>query len=225
MDKAVLLLSGGIDSTTLLRYLVERMAVSQVHALTFCYGQKHSRETAMARWQAGATGVAEHKHIDMSFFGELASSGSALTDPSVPVPDLRDLGENERRQPATYVPNRNMVLLSIAGGYAESVGIGDVFYGAQAQDEYGYWDCAPEFVERINAVFGLNRRRPVTVHAPFAGMGKAEVVKIGLALGVDYSHTWTCYRGETEPCEGCPSCVERAAAFSKVGAKDPLLNG
>ena len=94
--------------------------------------------------------------------------------------------------------------------------------GAQAQDEYGYWDCTPDFVERINAVLALNRRQPVQVCAPFVGMSKGAVVRMGLALGVDYAHTWTCYRGEERPCGTCPSCVERRRAFETAGVADPL---
>ena len=109
-----------------------------------------------------------------------------------------------------------MVLLAAAASYAEAVGAGAVFYGAQAQDEYGYWDCTAAFVTRLNAVLALNHREPIVVHAPFADRAKREVVQIGLELGVDYGHTWTCYRGGDKPCGTCPSCVERERAFSAV---------
>jgi len=97
-----------------------------------------------------------------------------------------------------------------------------VFYGAQAQDEYGYWDCTSEFVRRINHVLALNRATPVTVHAPFVMLKKAETVKLGIELGVDFSRTWSCYRGGEKPCGVCPTCVERANAFAAAGAPDPL---
>ncbi len=138
------------------------------------------------------------------------------------VPDLDELTDAQRRQPPTYVPHRNLLFLSIAAAAAEGAGMQDVFYGAQAQDEYGYWDCTPEFVVGLNGVLGLNRDRAVRIHAPFVTLPKSEVVKIGLALGVDYTHTWTCYRGAEAPCGRCPSCVERAAAFRAAGTRDPL---
>jgi 7-cyano-7-deazaguanine synthase len=190
--------------------------VRRLYALSFIYGQKHSREIETAKWQAKAAGVSEHRIMDISVFGDLIAGSSALTDHSIAVPDLADVKRSQRKQPPTYVPNRNMVLLSIAAAYAEAKGCSDVFYGAQAQDEYGYWDCTVDFVRRINHVLRLNRGKAVTVHAPFAGKSKSEVLKIGLALGVDYSHTWSCYRGGRKPCGKCPSCVERQKAFEKA---------
>lgn len=222
MNNAVVLLSGGMDSATLLYYVKRRLKVRTLHALSFAYGQKHSRELEMARWQARRAGVREHRVIDISFFGGLVTGGSALTDKAIRVPDLTNLSGRQRRQPPTYVPNRNMVFLSLAAAYAEARGIRDVFYGAQAQDEYGYWDCTADFVERINHVLKLNRRKAIAVHAPFARMKKAVVLRNGLALGVDYSHTWSCYRGGKKPCGTCPTCVERAEAFRVVGVEDRL---
>jgi 7-cyano-7-deazaguanine synthase len=216
------LLSGGIDSVTLLHYIAGRLRVPTVYTLSLAYGQKHSRELEMARWQARAVGVAGHSAIDISFFAPLIAGASALTDTGREVPDLAQLDGEARRQPPTYVPHRNLLFLALAAARAEAVGAGDVFYGAQLHDEVGYWDCTAEFVDRLNSLLNLNRRRPVSVHAPFSGRTKSEVVKIGLALGVDYSHTWTCYRGEDRPCGSCPSCVERSAAFRARGAPDPL---
>jgi len=213
---AVVLLSGGVDSTTILHYVRKRLGASKVYAVSFLYGQKHSREVAMAKWQARAAKVLEHRIVDLSAFGGLIAGGSALTDRSISVPDLKDLKADQKRQPPTYVPNRNMILLSLAAAYAEAKGVRDIFYGAQAQDEYGYWDCTVDFVKKINDVLHLNRRKAVTVHAPFAGMRKSSVVKIGLELGVDYLHTWSCYRGRKEACGTCPSCVERKKAFKEI---------
>ena len=216
MKAAVVLLSGGVDSTTLLHEVKRRLGQGALYALSFRYGQKHARELEMARWQAQAAAVQEHREIDIDFFRDLTAGGSALTDATIAVPDLADLGADEMSQPPTYVPNRNMVLLSLAAAYAESKGVSDVFYGAQAQDRYGYWDCTVDFVARINDVLALNRGCPVTIHAPFARKRKADVVRMGLDLGVDYAHTWTCYRGGETPCGTCPSCVERDAAFSEA---------
>jgi 7-cyano-7-deazaguanine synthase len=225
MDKAVVLLSGGMDSVTLLYYLKERVRVASVHAVTFLYGQKHVREADMARWQAQRAGVAAHREVDMTFFGGLTGRVSALTGAGLPVPDLEDIEEARRRQPPTYVPNRNMTFLALAAAYAEAEGIQDVFYGAQAQDEYGYWDCTADFLTRLNHVFRLNRVKPVVVHAPFIDLRKSGILKIGLEIGVDYSHTWSCYRGGTKPCGSCPTCVERAHAFREAGGIDPLTGG
>jgi 7-cyano-7-deazaguanine synthase len=219
---AVVLLSGGVDSSTLLRVLRRERPDARLFAVSFFYGQKHARELACARWQAGAAGVAEHQVVDLAVFGAALAGPSALTDPARPVPDLEALAPAERDQPPTYVPHRNLILLSLASAYAESRGCDDVCYGAQRQDQYGYWDCTPEFVERLNRVLALNRRRPVRVLAPLAGLGKAEVVRLGLEAGVDFSRTWTCYRGADLACRACPSCVERLAAFQAVGVADPL---
>lgn len=216
IKSAVVLLSGGVDSTTVLHYVRKRLGVKQIYALSFLYGQKHSRELVMAKWQARVVNVLEHRVVDLSVFGGLIAGGSALTDRSISVPDLKDLKRDQRRQPPTYVPNRNMILLSLAAAYAEAKGVRDVFYGAQVQDEYGYWDCTVDFVRKINDVLGLNRRKPVTVVAPFVGMSKSAVIRLGLKLGVDYLHTWSCYRGRKEACGRCPSCVERLKAFKEI---------
>lgn len=220
MKKALILLSGGVDSATLLAYVRKRMEVSDVIALSFVYGQKHSRELDCARWQAAQLGATEHRIIDISFFGDLVEGSSALTDGSIPVPELDAVQAEDRMQPLTYVPNRNMVFLSLAAAFAEAREIADVFYGAQAQDEYGYWDCSQDFVRRINDLFSLNRKGRIRIWAPFAALPKSAVVKIGLELGVDYSHTWTCYRGGDKPCGTCPSCVERRRAFKDAGGED-----
>lgn len=224
IERAVVLLSGGLDSSTLLHYVVKWLGVGEVYALSFLYGQKHKRELDAAAWQARAAGVKAHDVVDMGFFGALTPGLSALTDATVSVPRLADLDESALTQPPTYVPNRNMMLLSVAAAYAEARGVRDLFYGAQAQDRYGYWDCTREFLERVNAVLALNRRTPVVVQAPFVGLRKADELRLGLELGVDYAHTWTCYRGGESPCGECPSCVERAGAFREIGAADPLAS-
>lgn len=216
----MVLLSGGIDSTTLLHYARGRLKVPCVYAVSFHYGQKHARELEMARWQARAAGVIEHREINISFYAQLVAGASALTDSAIDVPNLADIDKNQRSQPITYAPHRNMIFLALAAGYAEARGTRDVFYGAQTQDAYGYWDCTRDFVAGINDVLRLNRKEPVTVRAPFAGKRKSEVLKIGIELAVDYSHTWTCYRGESKACGTCPSCCERIAAFHEIGMED-----
>ena len=218
---AVVLLSGGMDSTALLHHVARNLRHAPVHALSFNYGQRHARELACAEWQAKAVG-AEHRVIDISFLDGVLAAGTVLVQSGASVPDLDDLSKDELAQPPTYVPNRNMILLSLAAAYAEANGIRHVFYGAQALDEYGYWDCTTQFVERLNQALALNRREAVTVHAPFIEMRKAESLKIGLELDVDFGHTWSCYRGGERACGTCPTCVERLKAFEEAGAVDPL---
>jgi 7-cyano-7-deazaguanine synthase len=208
---AVVLLSGGLEGRT------------PLHALTFNYGQRHAKELACAAAQASAVGAVKHAVIDISFLGDLLKEGSALLAGGAPVPDLKDLSEDELTQPPTYVPNRNMMLLSMTAAYAEAHGVQDIFYGAQAQDEYGYSDCTHDFIQRLNETLALNRKRPITVHAPFADHPKAETVRRGLELNVNLAQTWSCYRGDEQPCQTCPTCVERRNAFDANGVADPLL--
>ncbi len=221
----VVLLSGGLDSSVLLAEVARERGGANVHALSFRYGQRHARELEAAARQAAAAGVASHRVLDLTGFGDLVAAGTCLTEGGAAVPALAAIPEQGRDQPPTYVPNRNMVLLAVAAAYAEALGASTVWYGAQAQDEYGYWDCTAEFLERVNAVLALNRRTPVEVRAPFVRLRKADLVRRGAAWGVDFGQTWTCYRGGAVPCGECPSCVERARAFAEAGAVDPLTGG
>jgi 7-cyano-7-deazaguanine synthase len=220
---AVVLLSGGLDSTVLLHLVAQRLHSGPVHAVSFNYGQRHARELECARKQVELVGIATHQIIDISFLGELLKNNTALVAGGPPIPNLAELSDADRSQPPTYVPNRNMLLLSLAAAYAEANKIDDVYYGAQAQDEYGYWDCTRSFLKQINEVLSLNRRTPVTVHAPLIDNDKADNVRLGMELGVDFAQTWTCYRGDTIPCASCPTCVERHKAFSALDLRDPLL--
>ena len=219
--KAVIILSGGLDSTTLLHYVKKELKYDEIYALTFNYGQRHKKEIECAKYQATSVGCKEHKIIDISFFKDLTKGASALTDESIHVPHIKDvLGDP---QPITYVPNRNMILLSIATAYAESVGASDVFYGAQAHDTYsGYWDASPEFLDKINEVLSLNRRHIISIKAPFIHLKKRDLIALGLKLGVDYSRTWTCYNGKDKACGVCPTCSDRIKAWKDIGQKDPL---
>jgi 7-cyano-7-deazaguanine synthase len=221
-QSALVLLSGGMDSTVLLHDLALTRKGSRILAVAYDYGQRHARELECARAQAALLPLESFKIIDISFFGELVAAGTSLVAGGGTVPDLEELDESQLSQPPTYVPNRNMMLLSIAAAYAEAQGIRDVFYGAQVHDEYGYWDCTEVFLERFNAVLGLNRRDAVTIHAPFVGRKKHELVTLGMELGVEFAQTWSCYRGGELPCGSCPTCVERKKAFREAGLADPL---
>lgn len=224
MPSATVLFSGGLDSTVLLHYVVHERKDDPVFALSFRYGQRHDREIDMAAWQVrrlAAQARVEHHVCDLTALAEVVGGASALVNGGPEVPNLGDIAAAERAQPPTYVPNRNMVLLSLAAAFAEAHDCRIVYYGAQAQDEYGYWDCTRQFVDRINAVLALNRSEPVRILAPFVGRSKAEIVRLGLELGADFSHTWSCYRGGAIPCGRCPTCVERRNAFERAGAPDP----
>ncbi|MGC8739363.1 MAG: 7-cyano-7-deazaguanine synthase QueC [Candidatus Hydrogenedens sp.] len=218
----VLLISGGLDSVTLLHYLVKEESYKNVYGLSFLYGQKHSREIECAKWQMNSLSMKHHHILDLSVMAPLLKDGSALILGGKDVPQLKDIPVVERGQPPTYVPNRNMIFLAIGSAWAESLGVTDVFYSAQAQDEYGYWDCTESFVTKINQVFALNRKHCITIHAPFLKKSKKEILALGFQLGVDYAHTWSCYGGEETACGICPTCIERLNAFKAVGEKDPI---
>ena len=225
--KAVVVLSGGLDSTTLLHYVVKELEC-EVYPISFHYGQRHNVELEMAKWQVSKLkeegyNIHDLKIVDMGFMKELLRGSSALVDDSIDVPDMKDV-ENDS-QPITYVPYRNLMMLSIALSYAEAVGAEVVFYGAQRQDEYGYWDTTMEFIKRVNEVSMLNREHKIRIVAPFVNLNKAEEIVIGKELSVDYSKTWSCYVGlsdEGKACGKCPSCVDRITNFAKVGIKDPM---
>lgn len=217
MIDAVAIVSGGMDSVTLLHYLIKRQDKHPL-VLTFTYGQKHSREVDCARHQADLLGCA-HEVVDLGLLAR-AFASSSLVSSELDVPAMAAVQGDP--QPSTYVPNRNMIFLSIAAAWAETVGAGEVYYGAQRHDLYGYWDTTPDFLARINAVLGLNRQRRIAVLAPLVDHSKTDVLRLGLELGVNYAHTWSCYRGESAACGVCPTCAERLAAFAQVGIADPL---
>lgn len=211
-----------MDSTVLLHHVAKKLHAAPIHALSYNYGQRHDRELAAAEHQAREVCVDCHRTIDMPFIADFLKKGSTLLKGGAEIPDLDDLSPHQLSQPPTYVPNRNMILLSIAAAYAEAHGTASVYYGAQAHDEYGYWDCTVDFLERINRTLALNRDKPVVVHAPFIGLKKHELVSMGVDLGVDFAHTWSCYRGGEKACGTCPTCVERLKAFNEAGLEDPL---
>lgn len=213
-DTVVVIYSGGMDSYTLLH--VARARGLQVHALSFNYGQRHVRELESAAAVCESLSI-PHKVIDIRAMGEVMA-GSSLTS-EVDVPEGH---YEEDSMKATVVPNRNMILLSLATGYAVTVGAGAVWYGAHGGDHAIYPDCRPEFVEKMDAVCRVANYEPVAVEAPFMALDKGEILAEGLKLGLDYSQTWTCYNGRERACGRCGSCVERLEAFASHGVTDPL---
>ncbi|ERP86941.1 hypothetical protein Q666_03325 [Marinobacter sp. ES-1] len=203
-----------MDSFTLLH--LARSRGLKVHALSFNYGQRHVRELEAARAVCQAEGI-PHKVIDIRAMSEVMAGSSLTSDAEVPEGHYE-----EDSMKSTVVPNRNMILLSLATGYAVTVGAGAVWYGAHGGDHAIYPDCRPEFVEKMDAVCRIANYEPVGIEAPFMAMDKGEILAEGLKLGLDYSQTWTCYNGRDKACGRCGSCVERLEAFAAHGLEDPL---
>lgn len=224
MKKALVLLSGGLDSTTAL-YVAQEQGFDELYAITFEYGQKHDKEIKAAKAVAKAAGVKEHKFVKIMLN---QWDGCSLTDEKM---DIHDGDINRTTIPDTYVPARNMVFLSVAASYADALDITDIFIGVSEVDYSGYVDCREEFIRsmeqtiNLGTVLGAEKKQKITLHAPFMHMTKADEVRLGNRLGVDYSLTWTCYRGDKKPCGTCDSCLLRAKAFEEAGLKDPLFNG
>ncbi|NVD34260.1 7-cyano-7-deazaguanine synthase QueC [Marinobacter lutaoensis] len=213
-DTVVVIYSGGMDSFTLLHRALARGL--RVHALSFDYGQRHVRELACARQVCQALAI-PHKVLDIRAMSEVMSGSSLTSDIDVPEGHYE-----EESMKATVVPNRNMILLSLATGYAVTVGAQAVWYGAHGGDHAIYPDCRPEFVEKMDAVCRIANYEPVAIEAPFMHMDKGQILAEGLKLGLDYRHTWTCYNGRERACGRCGSCVERLEAFAANGVRDPL---
>ncbi len=224
MKKAVVLLSGGMDSTTVL-YMAKSQGY-EVCAISFDYGQRHYKELACAKAVAESAGVKEHIIINTNMN---AWGGSALTDANISVPDSNpDNNINRNKIPVTYVPARNMIFLSFAASYAEVIGAQDIFLGVSEVDYSGYVDCRQEFIDamenaiNLGTVCAVEEGRKIKIHAPLIHMSKADEIKLGIELGVDYGLTWTCYRGENLACGTCDSCSLRLKAFEEAGYADPI---
>lgn len=220
---AIVLLSGGLDSTTVLA--IAKSEGYEPHALSFRYGQRHSVELEAAARVARTQGVARHVivDIDLRVFG-----GSALTA-DIDVPKHNSDAEVAQDIPVTYVPARNTIFLSFALAYAETVGSGDVFIGVNALDYSGYPDCRPEYIAAFEAMAKLATRSGVegnrlTIHSPLISLTKAEIIRRGLELGVDYALTSSCYDPDQagRPCGQCDSCLLRLKGFAEAGSCDPL---
>jgi 7-cyano-7-deazaguanine synthase len=222
--RAVVLLSGGLDSATVLA--IARSQGYELYALSFSYGQRHSLELEAAKRVAEAIGVAQHRvaQIDLRVFG-----GSALTD-DIAVPKGRAAEEMSHGIPITYVPARNTIFLSFALAWAEVLESSDVFIGVNALDYSGYPDCRPEYIEAFEKMAnlatkaGVEGRQRLKIHTPLIALSKAQIIAKGIELGVDYALTSSCYDPSPagEPCGQCDSCLLRQKGFRENGLEDPL---
>lgn len=219
MRKAVILLSGGLDSTTCLA--IANQQGFACYALSFMYDQRHQSELVAARRIAKQYQVVEHRivQLDVGQFG-----GSALTDKTIAVPDY----QKPEQIPVTYVPARNPVFLAIALGYAEVIGASDIFIGANAIDYSNYPDCRPEFIQAFQTMANLATKvgvegKPIQIQAPLMQLSKADIIRWGIELGVDYGETVSCYQldEQGQACGRCDSCVLRHQGFAAAKIADP----
>lgn len=221
--KAVILLSGGLDSSTV--SAIVKNSGYDIFALSFAYGQRHNDEIEYAKFQAQDVGVIEHKivNVDLSALG-----GSALTDCNIDVPKDREEGKISSEIPITYVPARNTIFLSYALGYAEVIGANDIFIGVNAVDYSGYPDCRGEFIESFQKTANLATKvgvegEEIKIHTPLIDLSKAEIIKKGMELGVDYSNSLSCYDPvDGKACGACDACQLRLAGFKEANLKDPF---
>lgn len=225
-SRAVVLLSGGLDSATVLA--IARHAGHDITALSFDYGQRHKHELHAAEAVARSFNVTDHRlaRIDLRAFG-----GSALTDAVIDVPKDRDESAMSHGIPVTYVPARNTIFLSYALALAEVIGAADIYIGVNAVDYSGYPDCRPQYIEAFEQMANLATRAAVeghirlTVHTPLIHLPKTDIIRRGLALGVDYALTHSCYdpAADGKPCEHCDACLIRRRAFASLGMTDPVI--
>ncbi|OGX39321.1 MAG: 7-cyano-7-deazaguanine synthase QueC [Omnitrophica WOR_2 bacterium RIFCSPHIGHO2_02_FULL_50_17] len=219
MKKAVVLLSGGLDSATLLYYA--KAQGFQAYCLILDYGQRHQVEIEHAQRIARQAGV-PYKLVQLTFPWQ----GSSLLDRKMRLPRRKEI--NPQEIPSTYVPARNIIFLSLAASYAEAVGASAVFIGANAVDYSGYPDCRPEFFKAYQQALRKGtkagvQKKAVKICAPFVRKTKAEIIKLGAGLKVPYHWTWSCYRGGKRPCGKCDSCLLRRRGFEAAGLPDPLV--
>ena len=213
-EKVVVIFSGGMDSYTVLNKAIKDGF--DVYALTFDYGQRHVKEVQYAKKACEKLNI-QHKIVDISAINSIIA-GSSLTD-DIDVPDGHYESDSMKQ---TVVPNRNMILLSLAIGYAVSLEATKVYYGAHSGDHAIYPDCRPEFVEKMQNVAAIANYEPVDIAVPYINNDKIEILADGIAMGLDYSQTWTCYNGREKACGTCGACQERLEAFERNGLIDPL---
>ena len=214
MKKAVLIFSGGMDSYTLLHDLIT--AEYEVHALSFNYGQRHSKELDYASAACGNLDV-PHKVIDATAINELVQGSSLTSDIDVPEGHYE-----EESMKSTVVPNRNMIMMSMAMGHAVTIGASTVAVGVHAGDHAIYPDCRPAFISAMNEVAKFANYEPIQIIAPYLYMSKGEIAVRGKELGVDYSQAWTCYNGRDKACGKCGACQERMEAMTFAMIQDPM---
>lgn len=214
MAKVVVIYSGGMDSFTVLHRALRDG--HDVYALSFHYGQRHAKELDYAARVCSAQNI-PHKIVDIRSINQLLA-GSSLTD-NIDIPQGH---YEEESMKSTVVPNRNMILLSLAIGYAVSIDAETVYYGAHSGDHAIYPDCRPEFVRKMNEVSLIANYEPVRIEVPYLDNDKIAILADGLSMGLDYSNTWTCYEGRELACGKCGACVERLEAFAKNQVVDPL---
>ncbi|CAH1044818.1 7-cyano-7-deazaguanine synthase QueC [Halomonas sp. TD01] len=214
-SSTVVIYSGGMDSYTVLHRAIKEGL--DVHALSFDYGQRHTKELDIAKAVCKQHNI-PHQIVDIRAIHGLIDN-SALTNPDLSMPEGNYAADNLH---TTVVPNRNMILLSLAIAKAVNIGAARVDYGAHGGDHILYPDCRPEFVHAMNHVAGIANFEPVTLHVPYLTSSKADILRDGLAMGLDYRDTWTCYEGRALACGKCGSCHERLAAFAANDVVDPL---
>ena len=213
-QKVVVIFSGGMDSFTVLNLAAKQGL--EVFALSFNYGQKHKKELDYAARACTILGV-KHKVVDISAINQLIGGSSLTSDIEVAEGHYE-----EESMKSTVVPNRNMILLSMAVGYAVSISANKVYYGAHAGDHAIYPDCRPEFVHKMNAVCAIANYEAVEIVTPYLDVSKTAILTAGLEMGLDYNQTWTCYNGREKACGKCGACQERLEAFTENGISDPL---
>ncbi len=214
LEKAVVIYSGGMDSFTILNKA--KREGHSLYPLTFNYGQKHSKEIDFASRVCEELGL-PHKVIDITAINQLLLSSSLTSAQDIPEGHYAD-----SNMMSTVVPNRNMILLSLAIGYAVDIKASKVYYGAHSGDHAIYPDCRPEFVHAMNEVAKIANYDPVEIVTPYIDTDKIGILKDGLSMGLDYSNTWTCYNGREKACGKCGSCVERLEAFFENDQHDPI---
>lgn len=213
-QKVVVIYSGGMDSYTVLHKAIAQG--KDVYPLTFNYGQRHSKEIDVAANVCKELNI-QHKVVDISAINQLMTGSSLTSDIEIPEGHYE-----EDSMKSTVVPNRNMVLLSMAIAYAVSIEASEVYYGAHSGDHAIYPDCRPEFVHKMNDVAQIANYEPVTIVSPYIDSNKIEILADGLAMGLDYGKSWTCYNGREKSCGKCGSCQERLEAFKQNQLTDPL---
>ena len=221
MKKAIVLLSGGLDSVTTLYVALDRGY--KCHCLIFDYNQRHKKEIMQAKK------IAKKAHCDYQIIKiSFPWGGSSLLDKEAEIPTDRNVEEETKQIPSTYVPSRNTIFISIAAGWAETIGADTIFLGANSVDYSGYPDCRPLYFDSYNTLLKEGTKsgvegRPIKVDAPLIDKKKSEIIKIGTRLMAPYELTWSCYKGEKKPCLKCDSCLLRKKGFEEAGLQDPLM--